>query len=580
MEKSAIHHSPLTIHDHVTFSLLPTITPQNPLFLFKLKIAMRKTFFLLFVLVISVSLVRAQQVQRPKLVVGIVIDQMRWDYLYRYYDVFKPTGGFRRMLNQGFSCENTFIPFVPTVTAAGHTCVYTGSVPAIHGIVSNYWWDNIKNKSVYCTEDTVQTVGSNSAAGRQSPRNMFTTTIGDELRLATNFKSKVIGVAMKDRGSILPAGHSATAAYWYDYGTGNFITSTYYMQQLPAWVSSFNQRKVVDSLYQFNWDLYLPKSVYPKYCTEDVKAYEVRSLGADQPGFPYDLTRFTGKDYGKIGYTPYGNTLTEMMAEAAVKAENLGKNTVTDMLAVSFSSTDYIGHSFGPNSWEQLDDYARLDATLGRFFDFLDATVGKGNYTAFLTADHAVAHSPKFSIENKLPGGPFEDTAIFNRMNAVLQQKYGKAGIIRGDYSFQLVFNDSLINAAQLNKQEIIEWSVNYLKLQKEIAQVFPISELQQTPLTSRQREMINNGYFPARSGAIQFILKPGYVEGHGNGTSHGSWNPYDSHIPLLWYGWGIKQGRTTRETYMTDISATLAGMLRIQMPSGCVGHVIGEVLK
>lgn len=541
---------------------------------------MRKIFFTLCTSLLFISFSWSQSIPRPKLVVGIVIDQMRWDYLYRYYDVFKPNGGFKRMLGQGFSCENTMIPYVPTVTASGHTCIYTGSVPAIHGIVGNAWWDNIKNKSVYCTEDTVATVGSNTVAGRQSPRNMFTTTIGDELRLATNFKSKVIGIAMKDRGSILPAGHSATAAYWYDYGTGNFITSTYYMQELPAWVGAFNKRKVVDSLYKLNWDLYLPKTVYANYCTDDIKSYEVMSLGIDQVGFPYNLAKFVGKDYGKIGYTPHGNTLTEMMAEEAVRAEKLGKNTVTDLLAVSFSSTDYIGHSFGPNSWEQMDDYVRLDATLGKFFEFLDATVGKGNYVAFLTADHAVAHSPKFSIENKLPGGPVNDTVINRNINAGLLQKFGKANILRGDYNYQLVFNDSIIHAAQLNKEEIINWSVNYMKSLKEVSQVFPMSELQQVPLTSVQRQMINNGYFPARSGSVQIIYKPGYVEGSGNGTSHGAWNPYDSHIPLLWYGWGIKHGRTTRETYMTDISATLAALLSIQMPSGCVGHVIGEVLK
>lgn len=542
---------------------------------------MRRYPLMLFVLFFgSVSFSMAQPVQRPKLVVGIVIDQMRWDYLYRYNDVFKSTGGFKRMLNQGFTCENTFVPYVPTVTAAGHTCVYTGSVPAIHGIVGNYWWDKEKNRSVYCTEDTVQTVGSNSTAGKQSPRNMFATTIGDELRLATNFKSKVVGVAMKDRGSILPAGHSATAAYWYDYGTGNFVTSTYYMKQLPDWAIAFNKRKVVDSLYKLNWNLYLPKTVYPNYCTDDNKWYENKPLGSDQLGFPYSLTQFIGKDYGKIGSTPHGNTLTALMAETAVRAEKLGRNTVTDFLAVSFSSTDYIGHSFGPNSWEQLDDYARLDETLGKFFDFLDAWVGKGNYTAFLTADHAVAHVPNFSIENKLPGGPYNDSGVVTKMNAALKLKYEKANIIRATENYQVVFNDSLIEVSKLNKEEIIQWTINYLKQQKEIAQVFSIADLQKTPLTSRQREMINNGYYPSRCGDIQYILKPGYVEGNGNGTSHGLWNPYDSHIPLLWYGWGIKHGRTNRETYMTDIAATTAAMLRIQMPSGCVGHVIEEVMK
>ncbi len=527
------------------------------------------------VLIISGNSIQAQ-VQRPKLVVGIVIDQMRWDYLYRYNDIFKPTGGFKRMLNQGFTCENNFIPYTPTVTAAGHTCVYTGSVPAVHGIVGNAWWDKLKNKTVYCTDDeSVKTVGSNTDAGMMSPRNMFATTIGDELRLATNFKSKVIGIALKDRGAILPAGHSATSAFWYDYKTGDFITSTYYMNDLPDWVKAFNARKMVDSLYRLNWNISLPKEIYPKYATADQKAYENKPLGNDQLGFPYDLSRFIGKDPAKIASTPYGNILTEAMAEAAVKAEGLGRNSVTDFLAVSFSSPDYIGHAFGPNSWEQLDGYARLDETLGKFFAFLDVTVGKGNYTAFLTADHGVAHVPKFSIENKLPGGAFDETSLVKKMNAEL-----KLNVIRDLDNYFVVFNDHVIDSAHLNKADIIKWTVDYLKQQPEIAQAFDINDLAKIPLTARQREMINNGYFPSRCGDIQFILKPGYVGGNGNGTSHGLWNPYDSHIPLLWYGWGIKHGKTNRETYMTDISATLAGLLHIQMPSGCVGHVIEEVMK
>jgi predicted AlkP superfamily pyrophosphatase or phosphodiesterase len=541
---------------------------------------MRRSFLFL-ALLLSFQFITAQTLQRPKLVVGIVIDQMRWDYLYRFYDVYKPGGGFKRLLGQGFSCENTFIPYTPTVTAAGHACAYTGSVPSIDGIVGNGWWDRQKNKYVYCTDDdSVRTVGANTIAGRMSPRNMVVTTICDELRIATNFQSKVIGIALKDRGSILPAGHSANGAYWYDPANGNFITSSWYMNELPAWVQAFNKRKLVDSLYQFKWDLFLPKSTYPKYCTADDKPYENKPLGADQSVFPYDLSRFTGKDYGKIASTPYGNVLTESMAEAAVIAERLGRNSVTDFLAVSFSSPDYIGHAFGPDSWEQLDDYARLDQTLGKFFAFLDGYVGNGNYTVFLTADHAVAHVPKFSIENKLPGGAYPDLEITRKMNEGLKAKYGKDRIIIDTYNYMVVFNDSLINAANLNREEIETWTVNYLQQQKEIMQAFRIADLNTTPLNATQRERINNGYYFPRCGNVQFILKPGYVEGTGNGTSHGLWNPYDSHIPLLWYGWGIKKGKTNRETYMTDIAPTIAALLHIQMPSGSVGKVIEEVTR
>jgi len=518
-------------------------------------------------------------VDRPKLIVGIVIDQMRWDYLYRYNNLFGANGGFKRLLNNGFTCENTFIPYAPTVTAPGHACVYTGSVPAIHGIVGNGWYSKQQEKSVYCSGDSsVATVGSsNSESGKMSPRNMLTTTITDELRLATNFKSKVIGVAIKDRGAILPAGHAANAAYWYDNRSGNFITSTYYMSQLPKWVQDFNNRKVVDSLYKLNWNLSMPNNLYEQYSTADDKPYESKTFGKEQSAFPYDLSKYTGKDYGKIAVTPYGNTFTLEMAKAALVAEDLGKSEATDFLAVSLSSPDYIGHSFGPNSWEQMDDFIKLDNDLGSFFNFLDASLGKGQYTVFLTADHGVAHVAGYMQEHHLPAGVFS----FNitEVNAQLKNKFGAEGILATEENYQLYLNSNLISSAGLSKKDITKWLVEYLKSNEAVTNAFELQELSATTLPDVQKTRIANGYFPERSGDIQYILKPGYYEGGTVGTTHGLWNPYDSHIPLLWYGWGIKHGSTNRETYMTDIAATVAALLHIQMPNGCVGNVIEEVM-
>lgn len=529
----------------------------------------------------SPSTTAATPLDRPKLVVGIVIDQMRWDYLYRYYNLYKPTGGFKRFLSEGFTCENTFIPYTPTVTAAGHACVYTGSVPAIHGITGNEWYDRLLQRDVYCTEDdSVQTVGSTTYAGKMSPRNMLVTTVGDELRLATNFQSKVIGVALKDRGAILPAGHAANAAYWYDYANGNFISSTYYMKELPQWAQNFNKRKIVDSLYKLNWNLSLSKDQYIKYSSPDVEPYEGKPLGADQTSFPYDLSKFVGKDYAKIASTPYGNVLTELMAEAALKNEKLGKSKNIDFLAVSFSSSDYVGHAFGPNSWEQMDDFVRLDEMLGNFFNFLDANIGKGNYVVFLTADHGVAHVPNFSVEHKLPGGSFTMGNVITRLNAQLKQKFGKDSLIIGIENYQVVLDHTILSDENINKEAVCQLIIDSLENSEGISRAFELDDMMEIPMNSKQKEMFANGYYPTRSGDIQIVLKPGYLEGSGNGTSHGLWNPYDSHIPLLWYGWGIKQGKTNRETYMTDVAATLAAILHIQMPSGCVGKVIEEVMK
>lgn len=540
---------------------------------------MRK--LILFVFLGIVTIVQAQTsqpLQRPKLVVGIVIDQMRWDYLYRYYDRYAVNGGFKRMLTQGFTCENTLIPYAPTVTACGHSCIYTGSVPAINGITGNLWWDNQEMRSVYCTEDkTVKTVGSSTALGLQSPRNLLVTTICDELRLATNFQSKVIGVSPKDRGGILPAGHSANAAFWYDNTVGDWISSTYYMNELPGWAKDFNAKKWVDKYYAQGWSLLYPANTYLQ-SSADEKSYEGKPFGKS---FPYDLKSFIGKTYGSVLTTPYGNSLTTEFAKAAFNGEQLGTDAITDFLAVSYSSPDYIGHTFGPNSIEAEDGFLRLDKELGNLLDFLDSKVGKGQYTVFLSADHGVSQVPEFLQENKLPAGRVFLSKVTDKLNLDLKAKYNLPGIIVSDDNYQLHLDNRRLDSAKIDKEEVTRWIMDQFKKEPGIARVFPTAKMNEVPLPGKIREMLNNGYYPRRNGDIQIILLPNFIDAYGNtGTTHGLWNPYDAHIPLLWYGWGIKQGKTNRETYMTDIAPTLAALLHIQMPSGNIGHVITEVMK
>ncbi|RZM05314.1 MAG: alkaline phosphatase family protein, partial [Pedobacter sp.] len=352
---------------------------------------MRPICFASLLLLFSIS-AKAQtpgagNVARPKLVVGIMIDQMRWDYLYRFNDRFTP-GGFKRLIGQGFSCESTFIPYTPTYTAVGHTCVYTGSVPAITGIVGNNWYLRGSKRNMYCTDDsTVVGVGTTSSAGKMSPKNLWTSTITDELRLATNFRSKTIGIALKDRGAILPAGHAANAAYWFDNATGGWITSSYYMKDLPEWVKNFNNRKLADQYMANDWNTLFPIESY-RQSTSDVKPYEGKLLGGDN-SFPHETSKVTNNKYEAFRTTPGGNSITFDMAKAAIDNEKMGQGTSTDFLAVSFSSTDYIGHTFGPNSIEIEDCYLRYDKELAAFLTYLDQKIGKGQYLLFLTADHA-----------------------------------------------------------------------------------------------------------------------------------------------------------------------------------------------
>jgi predicted AlkP superfamily pyrophosphatase or phosphodiesterase len=514
---------------------------------------------------------------RPKLIVGLVVDQMRWDYLYRYYDRYS-NGGFKRLVNEGFSVENTMIPYTPTSTACGHSSIYTGSVAAINGMIGNSWYDPETGKEVYCTEDKeVQTVGSSSNAGQMSPKNLLTTTITDELRLATNFRSKVIGISLKDRGSILPAGHAANAAYWYDGESGNWISSSYYMKQLPAWLDAFNQQKLANKFYAGNWNTLHPIDTYAQ-STADNKSYEGLYKGETTSTFPHKLSDAIDKNFDLIRGTPFGNTITLDLAKRAIAAESLGKGAFTDFLAVSCSSTDYVGHQFGPNSIEVEDTYLRLDKDLESFFSYLDQTLGKGNYLIFLTADHGAAHSPKFLAENKLPGGVVSNKEIVANLNKAIEQEFKIKESVLSVMNNEIIFNKPVILKTEADFDDLKEFTISFLKHQEGIQDAVDLTHISSATLPETIKTRLTNGYNARRSGDIYIILKPGWFDGEAKGTTHGAWYPYDSHIPLVFMGWNVKPGKTNKTHYMTDISATLAAILRIQMPSGCIGEPISEI--
>lgn len=516
----------------------------------------------------------AAAIERPKLVVGIVVDQMRWDYLYRYQKRYTD-GGFKRLLGEGFSCENTMIPYVPSVTAIGHTCIYTGSVPSIHGIAGNNFVKD--GKKVYCTDDdSVKPVGTTSVAALMSPRNLWVSTIGDEMKIASNGRAKVVGVALKDRASILPAGHNPNGAFWFDDQTGCFITSSYYMDRLPKWVEAFNDKRLPEQYLSQKWNTLYPKNTYTE-STTDENEYENGIREGVKATLPLNLPELYKKyGYGIIRNTPFGNSLTLDMAKAAIDGEQLGADDETDLLAVSCSSTDYIGHQVGTHAIETEDTYLRLDKAIADFLAYLDSKVGKGNYLVFLSADHGAMNNAAFLQDRCIPAGSWDASATTKKLNHVLAKEYPEAGdIVKTVMNYQVFFNRDVIKSKHLDFEKIKQTVVNVLKEDTSVMYACDMAKASTESIPEEVKLRIINGYNRERSGDVVIILKPNFYAHGMKGTDHGAWNSYDTHIPLVFMGWGIKHGATTKQTFMTDIAPTIATMLHVQAPNGCVGKAI-----
>lgn len=540
---------------------------------------------ILFFVFLSVFSMKAQRNQssttpKPKLVVGIVVDQMRWDFLYRYESKYV-NGGFRRLLSQGYSFSNVMIDYVPTVTALGHTSIYTGSVPSIHGIAGNDWTDRETGKNVYCTTDaSVKGIDASSEKiGAHSPHNLWSTTITDQLGMATNFRSKVVGVSLKDRASILPAGHNPTGAFWFDEGTGNFVTSSYYMNELPQWLKNFNAQNWGEKLVANGWTTSLPISQYTESTADDVP-WEQLLGSAKTPTFPYNnLAADYATKKGIIRTTPFGNSLTLKVAEAALDGYQMGRNTETDFLAINIASTDYVGHSFGPNSIEVQDTYLKLDKDLEQFFNMLDKKVGKDNYLVFLSADHGAANALGYMQANKMLTGLF-DEGLQKNLEEELKVKFSQEKLIWAIDNYQIYLNHKLIRENNLDGYAIKQQLLSYLNKDPRVLYAVDLAKVGSSAIPEPIKSRIINGYNWQRSGDIQIISHDGMLPNYAKkGTTHSVWNSYDAHIPLIFMGRGIKKGASAKAYHMTDIAPTLAQILKIENPSGNIGNPITEVL-
>lgn len=487
-----------------------------------------KKFALLLLALLGMASSHAQSaIDRPRLVVGIVVDQMRWDYLYTYNQMWR-ADGMRRLLREGYSCANTIIDYVPTYTACGHSCVYTGTTPAFNGIVGNTMM--VHGKAVASVQDSkVKSVGTTTKVGQASPRNLLVTTLGDELRLATNMKARVVGVSLKDRAAILPAGHAANGAYWYDSKVPGFVTSTYYCDRLPQWVEQFNKRN--------------------KRTMTDYDLWNNRN----------------------------GVTMTIDMALAAIDGERLGQDEVPDLLAISISTTDYVGHTWSTRSLQLDSIYDQLDIDMARLLNSLDQKVGKGNYLLFLTADHGATHNYKYMSEHHLPTGTMGNTSFEKKVNEEVKSRFGIDKVIKAHIGYNWFLDNEAIAAARADREAVKRTIIELVESDDCISWVIDCEHPYDRGIPREVVDRVVKGYYPKRCGELYVIPVTGVYSGShsGKGSTHGTWNQSDSHIPLLFYGWHVPHGERIERNGMVDIAPTIAAMLHIQAPDACIGQPI-----
>ena len=541
----------------------------------------------LFILIFSITLIyscekRKIKEQKPTLVVGIVVDQMRFDYLTKYADRYSEQG-FKKLLNKGFSLTNAHFNHLGTYTAVGHASAYTGTTPSDHGIIGNNWYDKYLKKSIYCVDDSnYNSIGTLGKSGEKSPKRLITTTITDQVRLGQNMRGKSIGIAIKDRSSVLPAGHTATGAYWYEGKDENkWITSSYYVDKLPKWVIDFNSTSKADEYLSKPWNTLYPIESYVQ-SLEDDNPYEGTFKGETSPIFPHDLPtlREKNENFDIIKDTPFGNDLTLDFAKAAIKGERLGKNNAIDFLALSFSSTDYVGHQYGTDAIEIEDTYLRLDQNIADLFAFLDQEVGVGKYTVFLTADHGASQVPSYLQSLKIPAPYFKSKKFKKYLSEISMKNFGDRYLVENISNFQLFLNKTKITQLKLNVENVADVFAKEALLFDGIYKTITSKTLQTSEFTSGILEKVQHGYNQKLSGDVIVIPTPGTISRGKTGTTHGSAYSYDTHVPILFYGAGIKNGLSHKDYNVRDIAPTIATLLGVEFTNGNTGKVIEEALK
>jgi len=535
----------------------------------------------------------------------VVVDQFRYDYLERFGDLFGPNG-FRRLLRDGASWTQANYDHFPTYTAPGHGTMMTGAYPAESGIVANEWWDRASGKRVTSVSDeTEKLLGGEATEAASSPRRLLSSTVGDELRLITNDRSKVIGISVKDRSAILPAGRHANAAYWWSINTGNMVSSTYYFNELPAWVNSFNNAKPADKYFGAKWERLISESEYVKRAGPDSPAWEtVTNAGGDTNAFPHVITggaKSTGRGfYWALDYTPFSNELLLSFAQQAIVNEQLGQDDDTDVLTVSFSADDYVGHRYGPYSQEVMDVTLRVDRQIAELLDFVQSRVGLSNTLVAFTADHGVSPIPEHAAALGLGGARIKTADILSALNAAVSAHYNpqrKSPDPTADYLLRFIdagtkrewflngnvyFNYDALKRDGVKLDEISQVVAAAAQTIPGVARCFTRAQLLRgaTSITDPIERRVLHGFYPARSGDVVVIAEPYKYLGDTITATHGSPYSYDTHVPLIIMGSGITPGRYFEPASPADIAPTLAAVLRITSPSNATGRVLLEALR
>lgn len=538
----------------------------------------------------TVGTIYAQQTKPPKLMVGVVVDQMRYEYLNRFYNDFSEEG-FKVLLNEGYNVKNTFYNYIPTYTGPGHASIYTGTTPRFHGIIANDWFNKKDGGYVYCVEDdAVIPVGTQSKYSKRSPKNLQASTLTDELKLYTNGEAKVIAISLKDRGAILPGGHAADAAYWFDYGTGNFVSSSYYLETLPEWVERFNKQKLAEKYLNQKWEFYLDEGTYTESDSDD-RPYEIVYDNEQNSSFPHDLKaiqkiesktnpKFEKEKYKLLTATPFGNTLVTDLAYEALSINALGKDTITDFLCVSYSSTDIVGHIYSPTSKEIHDTYIRLDAEIARLIKKLDAEVGRENYVLFLTADHAVVDNPDYYLNKGIPAGFYDFGALQDLLNDTIKALTNLPNTIRNISNDQFFLNHTAFVESEISAQQIQEIICEVALSLEYVQNAFPAQTINRGAFTENMEWMLKNGYNAKLSGDVLLVFKPNVMSNRKYGTTHGSGYRADRHVPFLLLGGPIRSGSTAEEHFITDIAPTIATLIQIPWPNSTIGKPVEDLFE